>query len=185
MKTIPLFMNRILAFLLFTVLAFTSVARVPPRNLVKLRPLTATDAAHPGSKLDVVVVADILEGYHINDHWPTLDYLIPTNLEWTRHRVIEAGKLIYPPGRMQSFPFSENALSVYEGRLLIGARLHLNSGIKPGEYTLQGRLSYQACNDQACLPPAKEPFQLRIKVISAEVPLIRLQRELFDQIKFE
>ncbi len=185
LKTVPVLVNRVLAFLLLAALAFTAAARVPPADLVKLRSLTATDAAHPGSELNVVVVADISEGYHINDHRPTLDYLIPTNLEWTRHRAIEAGKVIYPPGQMKSFPFSKNALSVYEGRLLIGARLRLDPGIKPGEYTLQGRLSYQACNDQACLPPAKEPFRLRIKVVSTAVRLNRLHRGFFDQVEFE
>src|SRR5271157_6299097 len=47
-------------------------------SVVKARMVLATSAAHPGAPAKAAVVAEIIPGYHINDHKPTLDYLIPT-----------------------------------------------------------------------------------------------------------
>src|SRR2546426_8891615 len=53
-------------------------------GVVEARVVTATEAAHPGTSVKVAVVAEIAPGFHINDHKPTLDYLIPTELKLDR-----------------------------------------------------------------------------------------------------
>lgn len=156
----------------------------PGKRVVDVKLLTATDAAHPGAALQVVAVAEIHDGYHINDHHPTLDYLIPTVLKWDSRSGVTPGEAVYPAGEMGKFAFSSTRLSVYEGRLLIGTTLRLDADLEPGEYELTGRLSYQACTNTACLPPSREPFRLRLKVVPQGTALKRLHEETFRQVEF-
>ncbi len=156
----------------------------PGKSVIEVKLLTATDAAPPGAALQVVAVAEIHDGYHINDHRPTLDYLIPTVLKWDSHSGVTPGEAVYPAGEMRKFAFSSTHLSVYQGRVLIGATLRLDADLEPGEYELTGRLSYQACTNTACLPPSREPFRLRLKVVPQGSALKRLDEETFRQVEF-
>jgi len=62
------------------VLGATTVVWGQAPQVVKARMVLATSAAHPGAPAKAAVVAEIAPGYHINDHKPTLDYLIPTEV---------------------------------------------------------------------------------------------------------
>ena len=171
--------------LLFLFLPAIAGAQFTRRDLVKVQAMTATDAAHAGSELKVVVAAEITKGFHINDHLPTLDYLISTKVVWEPHPAISPGKMFYPSGELKTFGFSDIAISVYEGTLLIGGSLGLSSKLTPGEHSLQGSLSYQACNEKACFPPTRVPVEVRFRIVPSDTVLERLHTEIFDQVKFE
>src|SRR5579863_7442881 len=61
-----------------------------------------TDAVHAGSSAKV---AEVASGYHINDHVPSLDYLIPTELKLDRAPPFESGRAAYPKGTPRKFTF--------------------------------------------------------------------------------
>ena len=147
--------------------------------------MTATNAVHPGSEVKVVIAAEITKGFHINDHQPTLDYLISTKLTWDLHPAIFPGKMFYPAGEMKAFQFSKSKLSVYEGTLLIGGSIKVSSGLIPGEYRLQGNLLYQACNETACFPPTRVPVGVKFRVVPTDVHLKRLHTNIFSQVEFK
>ncbi len=152
--------------------------------MVKARTLLALEAAHPGSSLKAAVVAEVAPGFHINEHKPTLDYLIPTELKFEGTRDLSAGSFVYPKGELKKFAFSDTALSVYEGEFVVGAVVKVERAIRPGTHTLKGELRYQACNDRACLPPASIPLLLEIKVVPLGAPLKRLNADVFDKVQF-
>jgi DsbC/DsbD-like thiol-disulfide interchange protein len=154
----------------------------PP--VVETRTVLATDAAHPGSMAEAAVEAQIASGYHINDHHPSVDYLIPTELKLDPSKQVSVERVIYPKGEPQKFAFADEPLSVYEGSLVVGAKLKIASGLAPGVYTLKGKLAYQACNDHACLPPASAPVTLTLKVVDRSVPLKRVNANVFRNISF-
>lgn len=155
---------------------------VPP--VVETRTVLATDATHAGSTVEAAVEAQIAAGYHINDHHPTLDYLIPTELKLDPSKQVTVEKVVYPKGEPQKFAFADEPLSVYEGSMVVGAKLKLAPGLAPGVYTLKGKLAYQACNDHACLPPASAPVTLTVKVVERSVPLKRVNANVFRTISF-
>lgn len=144
--------------------------------------LLGTDAAYAGSTINVAIEAQVASGYHINDHHPTLDYLIPTEVKLDPAKPLTLEKVTYPKGEPQKFAFSDEALSVYEGTLVMGARLKVAPGVAPGTYTLKGKLAYQACNDHACLPPASVPLTLNLKVVDRSVPLKRVNANVFSKL---
>jgi thiol:disulfide interchange protein DsbD len=156
-----------------------------PPQIVEVRTLLATDAAHPGSAVKAAVVAQIAPGYHINSHQPSLDYLIPTDLKLNGNGRVNLEELSFPKGSLKKLAFSDAPLSVYEGQLVVGALLKVAKGVPPGAYKLEGKFSFQACNDHACLPPASVPVTLTVRVVSPTVPLKRQNVDVFAQLKFE
>ena len=145
----------------------------------------ATDAAHVGSPVMAAVVARIAPGYHINDYRPTLEYLIPTELNLEASKQASVENVVYPKGIAKKFAFSDVPLSVYEGTVVVGARLKIARAVPPGTYTIKGKFSYQACNDHACLPPASIPLTLTVKVVNRRVPLKHVNTDVFAKLQFE
>lgn len=153
--------------------------------VVEARVVTATDAVHPNSVARIAVIAQVASGYHINDHHPTLEYLIPTELKLEPTKQATVKDVVYPKGEMKRFAFSDSPLSVYQGTVVMGADLEIARGVPAGMVTLKGKLSYQACNDHACLPPANVPLTVNLKVVRAGVPLKHMHADVFDRIQSE
>jgi thiol:disulfide interchange protein DsbD len=152
--------------------------------VVKARTLLAADAAHPGSSVKTAIVAEVAPGFHINEHKPTLEYLIPTELKFESTKDLSAGNFVYPKGELKKFAFSDTDLSVYEGEFVVGALVKVQRTIQPGTYPLKGELRYQACNDHACLPPVSIPLSLAVKVVPASTAVRRINSDVFNRIQF-
>lgn len=142
------------------------------------------NAVHAGSTVKAAVVADVESGYHINDHVPSLDYLIPTELKLQPAAPLSIGETKYPKGSPQKFSFLETPISVYQGKLVVGAEIKVASDAKPGTYALKGSLDYQACNDRACLPPTSLPLMLSVKVVPRSVSTRPENADVFHGLKF-
>lgn len=172
------------AGLVLTGLLAATVAHGQEAPIVTAKAMSSTEGAHPGSTVKMAVEAEIATGYHINDHHPSLDYLIPTELKLDPGKGISVEKLVYPKGEPVKLAFSDQPLSVYQGTLVIGAMLRLAPGLPPGAYSLKGKLDYQACNDHACLPPASIPVVVTVKVVDKGVPVKRVNADVFSHIQF-
>jgi len=135
-----------------------------PETVVKAKVAMAAGAARPDSIVKATVVAEVLPGYHINDHHPTLDYLIPTEVKLEPNPQVTKNDVTYPKGELKRFAFSETPLSVYEGTVRFDVAMQLEHKAVPGDYQVKGQLAYQACNEHTCLPPAKVPLLFSFKV---------------------
>ena len=153
--------------------------------VVEAHAVMATDAAHPNSPVKLAVLAQVAPGYHINDHKPSLDYLIPTELKIEPSDQFTLKNLVYPQGTPAKFAFSDVPLSVYEGAVVVGALLQAGKAVPVGTYTLKAKFAYQACNDHACLPPTSVPIAVTLRVVPANVPLKQVNSDVFQRIKFE
>ncbi len=153
-------------------------------QVVKAQAVLATNGVHAGTTAKAAVVGHVTVGFHINDHHPTLDYLIPTKVEFQGSKQAAVESIIYPKGRPLKFSFSDVPLSVYEGEVPIGLLLRIPKSVSSRTISLSGKLAYQACNDHACLPPTSEPFTLTLKVLPRRVPLRTENKAIFSKIKF-
>lgn len=177
-------MRLVAASLLLLLFGGTAIAGGPPQ-VVSARAILATDAAHAGQMAKVAVLAQIKSGYHINSHKPSLDYLIPTKVVFDASPPLRVEKVVYPHGKPVKFEFVDSPISVYEGELRLGSLLKVEGSAKPGTYALHGKFMYQACNDQACLPPTSVPLELSIRVVPSSVPLKPANAEVFKTIPFK
>jgi hypothetical protein len=154
-------------------------------SVVEAHAVMATDAAHSDSPVKIAVLAQVAAGYHINDHKPSLEYLIPTELKLDPGDQFTVKNVVYPKGTLKKFPFSDVPLSVYEGTVVVGTLLEAGKNVSPGTYTLKAKLAYQACNDHACLAPTHVPLTVTIKIVPPNVPLKPVESDVFRRIKFE
>jgi hypothetical protein len=154
-------------------------------SVVEAEGFLATDAAHANFPLKMAVVAHVSPGYHINDHKPSLDFLIATELKLEASDHITVKNVVYPKGSAKKFAFSDAPLSVYEGTVVVGVLLKVGKAVPPGSYALKAKLGYQACNDHACLPPTSVPLTVTIKIVPHDVPLKPVNPDVFRGIQFE
>jgi uncharacterized protein YyaL (SSP411 family) len=115
------------------------------RNLVAAA-LKQGPTLQQGVWQEFVVVLDIREGWHVNANPASIEFLIPTEIGGAVRQVR------YPPGESMQVAFAEERLDVYTSRVEI-----------PGEISADAdsvQLTYQACDEQRCLPPVSRELSL-------------------------
>ncbi len=137
---------------------------VEPRVYVSLAPVPR------GRTFEIAVVGNILPGFHINAHEVLQDFLIPTSLEAELPPGFRALATLYPPGVLRRFKFSAAKMSVYEGSATLRMKLHVPSDAPLGALQLPLTLRYQACNEEACLPPVKIAVTADLQIAAAGAP---------------
>jgi hypothetical protein len=92
----------------------------------------------------------IAPGLHINSHTPREEELIPTVFSIPDGSSMRLDAAVYPPGADFTLPFDpQTKLSVYTGEFIIQARVVASAG----EHLVEAKLHYQACDNNACMPP--------------------------------
>jgi hypothetical protein len=148
---------------------------VKPTAYVSLEPVPA------GKEFQVAVVAQILQGFHMNSHKPSEDYLIATTLTAQPPAGIQLLDTIYPDGRNEKFSFSpDKPLNVYTGTVTLRLRLTAKTDAPLGATTLPLTLRYQACNDTTCLPPVKLPVDVKVDIAAGGVNSRAVHPEIFS-----
>lgn len=152
---------------LFILLAAPVSVAQTAGDVVKAKVKMASKAARQKSVIGAAVLAEVTPGYHINDHHPSLNYLIPTEIKLDPPKQIMVQNITYPQGKPTKFAFSDAPLSVYEGTVRFDVLFQVDRRTPPGDYKILGQLTYQACNDHACLPPASVPLEFSFQVTRA------------------
>ncbi len=92
----------------------------------------------------------IAPGLHINSHTPKDSYLIPTVFAIPAGTGVALKDAHYPEGNDITLPLDPQAkLNVYSGEFIIDT--HIVAG--RGNHLVQATLRYQACDNNACMPP--------------------------------
>jgi DsbC/DsbD-like thiol-disulfide interchange protein len=146
---------------------------VTPEIYVSLAP------APRGRTVEIAVVAHIRSGFHTNSNKPGVDYLIPTTLTADLRQGITLADSVYPPGVMRKFKFTQKELSVYEGTVTMRLKLEVAANAPLGPQKIPLTLRYQACNDEACLPPVKIPLSADLEIASAGAQAVPQHPEIF------
>lgn len=166
----------VLVTLLVSLLAFAQGSE----RVVKARGFASVDGVRPGDKFKIAVAVEVGEGYHINAHRPTLEYLIPTSVAFSAPAGITFAEEKYPAPKHRRFEFApETELAVHEGTLFITTEAQADSAIKPGTATIRALVTVQACNDSQCLAPSDLTVETPIKIVAANQPIRDANAEIF------
>jgi DsbC/DsbD-like thiol-disulfide interchange protein len=181
-------MRRLLA--LFSWLLFIPVAAAPQESamppasaVVKPLAYVSLEPVPRGRTFELAVVAEIRQGFHINSHQPTEEFLIPTTLTAQLPSGFREVGTVYPRGEMLKFSFSPSPLSVYTGRVTLIVRVEAAADAPLGPQSIPLSLRYQACNDTTCLPPVKIPVEAKFTVAPASTPAKNIHPEIFSVAK--
>jgi len=135
-------------------LAQTSVLSVAPQEKV---------SAKRGAALEVKTAALLKSGYHVNSNTPSESYLIPLRLTW-EPGPLQAVEVIFPKPHMEKYEFSPNPLSVFTGDFELTTKFKVAANAVTGPGMALGKLRYQACNNNSCLPPKTVEIKLPVVV---------------------
>ena len=124
----------------------------PPRKITARR----------GAKLEVKTQAALNFGYHVNSNTPSESYLIPLRLTW-EPGVLEPLEVVFPKPQMEKYDFSPVPLSVFSGNFELTTKFKVSATAATGPGMALGKLRYQACNNNSCLPP---------RVVEIKLPLV-------------
>ena len=153
--------TKVLAILAF---AFLTAAASGKRAPVVSFPEPAVVELKVGGKTEATLTAHVQKGFHVQANPASESYLIPTKLELQPADGITTGKPIYPKGKPYRLKGASDDLSVYEGAIQIKIPLEAQATMKPGEHVLRGKLTYQACDERSCLPPASVPVEFQVQI---------------------
>ena len=105
----------------------------------------------PAGKPSVVTLHfRIQQNLHINSHTPREQYLIPTVFSIPESSGVRLASASYPAGADFTLPVDPSEkLLVYSGEFAIQANIVATSG----DHLVEAKLHYQACDQNACLPP--------------------------------
>jgi DsbC/DsbD-like thiol-disulfide interchange protein len=106
--------------------------------------------APAGKPTQVALHFRIAPGLHINSHTPSDEFLIPTTFSIPEGSGVRLNAATYPAGTMITLPIDPTTkLSVYTGEFIILTRIVATAG----NHLVQGKLHYQACDNNQCMPP--------------------------------
>ena len=92
----------------------------------------------------------VAPGLHINSHTPKDSYLIPTELTIPAASGVMLQSATYPEGVDITLPADPSTkLNVYSGNFVIFTHIVAEKG----NHLVEARLRYQACDNNACMPP--------------------------------
>ncbi|MEW6731475.1 MAG: protein-disulfide reductase DsbD domain-containing protein, partial [Acidobacteriota bacterium] len=70
-------------------------------------------------------------------------------------------------------------LSVYSGRAIIKIPARTTAKLATGAHTIRAKVSFQACNDQACFPPKTMEVTIPIEVVDAQTKVNAANQDIF------
>ncbi len=106
-----------------------------------------------GETVPVAASVKIHSPWHINSSTPLDESFIPTSFS-VDHEWVTLEGLDAPEHKLVTFAFSPDPLAVYEGDLTFQVRVKIHPEAK-GTLIVPLTLTYQACNNQLCLPPTE------------------------------
>ncbi|HID28827.1 MAG TPA: hypothetical protein EYP19_02345, partial [Desulfobacterales bacterium] len=151
------------------------------QNVVKVDAYASHEDIHPAESFQIAIVANIKQGFHINSHKPSDEFLIPTVLKLDETRSIAFGPVHYPEPKHALFSFSTNHLSVYDGKISIFCEGKVSEDISLGDTKVSGVLTYQGCDDQRCFMPQSVRFEVPLKIVQAGAPIKLVNKSIFQK----
>jgi hypothetical protein len=156
----------------FCALAFVAFPLLlPAQSRLTIHASFMPPAAKPGDEVSLEVAIEIADGYHV-------------------YGSKDENKLALAPvdaGGLQTqgapdFPDGERhetaGVTTWQvfGRAVLKQRYKVPADAKPGAIAYRGALEYMACSATACDPPAKTPFEARLRIgAAAPAPAIYAQ----------
>jgi thiol:disulfide interchange protein DsbD len=151
----------------------------PDEDVIKIQIFKSYDQIHSGMDLKIALRVDILGTWHINSNVPAEDYFEATNLGIPSESSFSFSGIKYPEALSLFLEFSERPVSVFEGEIFIGGVIPIPEDIALGKHAIPLQFTYQACNDQTCLPPETLEKEITITVVDKETPVQEINTEIF------
>jgi hypothetical protein len=121
-----------------------------------------TDHSVAGQEIGIAADFAVAPGWHIYGQ-PLPENYTATAIEFEGDTVASQ-VLEFPAAEKVTFAALGEMLPVYHGNFRAKGKLLIRSGLKPGEYQLNGKLKYQECSQDVCKIPQTVAFELPLRI---------------------
>lgn len=166
--------------LLITLISAASIFAQASSRVVKAQGYLSRDAVKPGDKFKIAIAIEIDPGYHINAHEPSLEYLVPTVVEFEPVAGLKFGEPKYPAPEHSRFEFApDTELAVHEGTIYVTTEVEAESAITLGAKSIRAKVGVQSCNNNQCLAPSDITFDIPLNVVAQSTATKDINEEVF------
>ncbi|NOY59248.1 MAG: thioredoxin fold domain-containing protein [Calditrichaeota bacterium] len=169
----------LLFFILLFVVAQSFAQFGNTREVLSVNAVSSQDKIVRGQDFDLAVIIDIKSGLHINSNKPTEDFLIPTIIKFDPSHDMSFGKPMFPKPDLKTFSFSDNKISVYEGRVVVFINVSTSPNLSLESKTIKGSVSYQGCDENVCFAPGEASFEITLDVVSDASDVRKTNQDIF------
>jgi thioredoxin:protein disulfide reductase len=149
-------------------------------RVIKATGYVSVDGVRPGDKFKVAVAVEVGEGYHINAHHPSLEFLIPTTVKFEPPAGVSLAEEKYPAPKHRKFEFApDTELAVHEGTVFITADAEAGKTVTPAATKIRAIVTVQACNDSQCLAPADLTVEIPLSFLTTKQAVKPANAEIF------
>ena len=117
-----------------------------------------------GDTQELQFIFQVPEGWYVNANPATVDFLIPTELNFVEKENIEFSVSEYPPGLAYDVPFVDETIKVYGDTFIVLAQITISEQLAADQYSLAFYLDYQACRGEICLAPDTLDFAVETRI---------------------
>lgn len=148
------------------ILFFNSVSysQDTPDKIVDINLSPITKTIKKGSLVELELLMNIKEGWHINSDKPFDPNMVPTVVSLKDTVIYKLKNIKYPVPHLKKLSFSENELSLYEDTEIVKIQLIIDKNYNKMNIVISGKIQYQPCNDQTCLFPFTKSFSTNLKI---------------------
>lgn len=111
---------------------------------------------------------------------PREEGLIPTALSFPKARGIRVEDVRFPLPVRERFEYAKEPVEVFSGDIFVKAMLVVKETASSGKHLINGRLSYQACSINSCLPPEKVAVLFSLMVVPQGTPTELINTKIFE-----
>lgn len=150
---------------------------------VSFRTQWSASGVRPGEQLVLAITADMADGWHIQRHQPSEDWMIATDLELRDlPSGVTYGDVQWPEPKAMPYDLGEGPrmFDFYVDGATFFVKLSVPESVEPGAYEATAAVYYQACDDSRCLAAEWAELPITLNVVGPEAPVEARHAELFE-----
>lgn len=153
-------------------------------STVQVKGVHSRDGYPAGGGYPLLLQLCIQEGYAIHETGAESEDagMIPTQLSFQPCPGIEVQEILWPEPESATVPYMDEPVHLFRGTILVRIQVSVDEEVPPGPVALQGTLSYQACTENACLPPGSTAFEVSMNVAPPGASVTELNTDLFESL---
>lgn len=150
---------------------------------LSIKSFTNKEVYSDNDTLNIALKLNIKEKFHINSYKVDDSTLIKTTIEPDKGD-FNLLNIYFPEDKLLKFEFSDSKIRVYEGENFIGLKFIPSKTLQDGEYPLNIKFNYQACDNAVCYPPKTVDVNVKIKISKDKFSKTLSNKDVFGKIDF-
>lgn len=165
---------------LFLIVLHASSGAVTPEEILDLKTFNSSSGIAAGSEFRLALEVKLRPGWHINSNQPSNEFAVPTEVVLDKLPGLEIERVLFPPHIVREMTSAKVKTEIFEESFVVLISGRTSGDIRQGEQPLNGKIIYQGCDKDNCLPPAEKPFLFRLEIVAAGTAVRDINKEIFS-----